>query len=78
VPPPANRPLRAAWKVALYAFAITVAIGTAVGLVAVAASGAIDQDPWHSGALYGRALSPFVLAVTLAAYFIQRARIARP
>jgi F0F1-type ATP synthase membrane subunit c/vacuolar-type H+-ATPase subunit K len=73
---PARRPLRAAWRVALYAFLLTVLVGIAVGLAAAVASGSIDRDPAHAGELFGRALFPFVLAVTIAAYVIQRSRIA--
>lgn len=71
-----GRPLRPAWRVALYAFLLTVLVGAGVGLAAAVASGSIDRDPAHAGVLFGRALVPFVVAVTIAAYVIQRSRIA--
>lgn len=74
--PPASPPLRAAWKVALYTFLATLVVGMAVGLAAAVASGSIDRDPEHAGQQFGRALVPFILAVTIAAYVIQRSRIA--
>lgn len=75
-PAPAPRPLRAAWRVALYAFLGSVLVGVGVGLAAAIASGSIDRDPEHAGEQFGRALVPFILAVTIAAYVIQRSRIA--
>ncbi len=72
--PPSPPSLRPAWRVAGLAFLITVAVGAAVGLVAAIASGSIDRDATAAGIRYGRAFSPFVLIVTIAAYTIQRAR----
>ncbi len=69
-----SKPLRAAWKVALYAFLVSTVVGAAVGLTASIASGGITHGPWRAGELYGRALSPFILAVTIGAYAIQRSR----
>ncbi len=74
---PSTRALRPAWKVAILAFVITLAIGTAVGLAAAIVSGSIDRDPHRAGVLYGRAFAPFILIVTIAAYVIQRARLTR-
>jgi F0F1-type ATP synthase membrane subunit c/vacuolar-type H+-ATPase subunit K len=68
--------LRAAWKVALYALLITLLVSMGVGLAAAVASGSIDRDPRQAGRQFGRALVPFILAVTIAAYAIQRSRIA--
>lgn len=76
-PKPAHRPLRAAWKVALYAFLVTLVIGAAVGFAAAVASGTIDRQPGRAGAQFGRALVPFILAITIAAYVIQRSRITK-
>lgn len=76
-PDPAPRPLRAAWKVACYAFLITLVVGAGVGLVAAVSSGAIDRDPGRAAGQFGPALVPFLLAVTIAAYVIQRSRIAQ-
>jgi ABC-type dipeptide/oligopeptide/nickel transport system permease component len=73
-----SKPPRAAWQVALATFVITLAIGTAVGLIAAVASGAIHRELGRAVALYGRAVSPFLLIVTIAAYAIQRSRIAKP
>ena len=70
-------PLRAAWQVALLAFAITLAVGAAVGVIGAMASGSLDRDPYAAGVLYGRAFAPFVIIVTIAAYAIQRARLKR-
>jgi len=69
---------RAAWQVALATFVLALAIATAVGLVAAVASGAIHGEPGRAAALYARAASPFLVIVTVAAYAIQRSRIARP
>jgi F0F1-type ATP synthase membrane subunit c/vacuolar-type H+-ATPase subunit K len=77
VPGPPASPLRPAWKVALYTLVVALGIGTGVGLAAAVASGSIDRDPGHAGELFGRALLPFIIAVTIAAYVIQRSRIAR-
>jgi len=73
-----SKPLRAAWQVALAAFIIALASGTAIGLIAAVASGAIHREPGRAAALYARAASPFLVIVTIAAYAIQRSRIARP
>jgi ABC-type dipeptide/oligopeptide/nickel transport system permease component len=66
--------LRPAWQAALVAFAITLAVGAAVGLIAALASGSIHRDLSTSVFLYGRAFAPFVVIVTVATYAIQRAR----
>jgi len=75
-PDPARLPLRPPWQVALYAFLITALVGIAVGLAAAVASGSIDRSPGRAGEQFGRALLPFVLAITIAAYAIQRSRVA--
>jgi ABC-type dipeptide/oligopeptide/nickel transport system permease component len=69
--------LRPAWQAALVAFAITVAAGVAVGLVAAIASGSVHRDLTTAVYLYGRAFAPFVVIVTVATYVIQRARLAQ-
>ena len=74
---PASKPPRAAWKVALYAFLITLGVSAAIGLAATIASGSIDRDPRPAWAQFARALIPFFLAVTIGAYAIQRSRIAK-
>jgi purine-cytosine permease-like protein len=68
--------LRPAWKAAVVAFAITGAVGAAVGLVAALASGG-HRDLATAVVGYGRAFAPFVVIVTIATYAIQRARIAQ-
>lgn len=70
--------LRAPWKVASIAFLITLGLGASVALVAALATGALERDAVRAGVLYGRAFAPFVIIVTIAAYVIQRARIAHP
>jgi ABC-type dipeptide/oligopeptide/nickel transport system permease subunit len=77
-PRPERAPLRAPWKVALYTFLVALLVGAGLGLAAAVASGTIDRDPGRAGAQFGRALVPFILAVTIAAYVIQRSRIAKP
>jgi hypothetical protein len=74
---PTPSPLRPAWKVALYTLVATLVIGAGVGLAAAVASGSIHRDPRHASVLFGRALFPFIAAVTVAAYVIQRSRITR-
>ena len=73
-----DKPPRAAWKVAIYACLITLGVSAGLGLVAAVASGAIHRSPASAGAQYGRAVLPFVVIVTIAAYVIQRARLAKP
>jgi len=75
---PVDTPPRAAWKVALYAFLITLGLSAGLGFAAAIASGAIHRAPGRAGEQYGRAVFPFILIVTIAAYVIQRTRLTKP
>jgi hypothetical protein len=69
--------MRPAWQAAALGFAITVALGAAVGVIAALASTSVHQDLGQAIYLYGRAFSPFIVIVTVAAFVIQRARLAQ-
>ena len=73
----APRPLRAAWKVAVLALVATITVGIAVGFGAAVASGSIHRDASTAGEEFCTAFAPFIAIVTVAAYVIQRRRIAQ-
>ncbi|HEX4416757.1 MAG TPA: hypothetical protein VH165_02610 [Kofleriaceae bacterium] len=71
-PAPAMRP---PWQVALYAGAVTLALGIGVAVLAGIATGAIHRHPRWAAEHFVPAWLPFVVIIAVAAYAIQRSRI---